>query len=327
MQDTYVTGGLAGLLQTYLDQQKIYDPGLSLALTKFSADSRMPTSVWRELLEKIESIQPQPAMGLKIGRLSRPHHFGVLGYLIMHCSTLGEALARFQQYQVLVHNVSKVHVQIKDAKVIMSWDTEQGASTQLSDEVFLSCFITFIQHITQDQRVTPIALHFMHPAQGEASAYEKVMGFPVSFGHDRVTLEMSTDAINIPINTSDPHLLSLMASKADALKGQDDFLTHLQQLLSDSLSQGVPTLENSARQLKISPRTLHRRLQQRQLNFKQFLRQTRELLAKLYLDDPALSLNEISFLLGYSEQSAFARAFKLWLGITPTAYRKIKKSK
>jgi len=48
----------------------------------------------------------------------------------------------------------------------MSWDTEQGASTQFSDEVFLSCFITFIEHITQDARVTLIALHFIHPAQG-----------------------------------------------------------------------------------------------------------------------------------------------------------------
>ena len=327
MQDTYVTGGLAGLLQTYLDQQKIYDPGLSLALTKFSADSRMPTTIWRELLGKVESIQPQPAMGLKIGRLSRPHHFGVLGYLVMHCSTLGDALARFQQYQVLVHNFSKVEVQIKDGKVIMSWDTEQEASNQLSDEVFLSCFITFIELITQDNRVTPIALHFMHPAQAEISEYEKVIGCPVSFDHERVTLEMSTDAINIPIHTSDPHLLSLLASKADALKGQDDFLTNLQQVLSDSLSQGIPTLDSTARQLKLSARTLHRRLEQRQVNFKQFLRQTRERLAKLYLNDPNLNLNEISFLLGYSEQSSFARAFKLWIGVSPTAFRKTKKGK
>ncbi len=322
MQETYVTGGLAGLLQTYLDQQNIHNPEISLALAKFSADSRMPTDVWRDLLEKIKSIHVQPAMGLKIGRLSRPHHFGVLGYLIMHCSTLGEALARFQQYQILVHNFSKVQVEIKDSKVIMSWDIEQGASTQLSDEVFLSCFITFIQLITQGERVCPISLGFHHPAEYEIAEYEEVIGCPVSFNHPRVTLEMSTDHINTPINTSDPHLLSLMASKADALKGEDEFLSSLQQLLSDSLSQGLPTLENTARGLKISSRTLHRRLEQRNLNFKQFLQQTREVLAKLYLDDPNLSLNEISFMLGYSEQSSFARAFKTWLGMTPRAYRK-----
>ena len=322
MQETHVAGTLAGLLQTYLDQENIHAPEISLQLANYSADVKIPTPVWWELLENIQKIKNQTALGLKIGRLGRPHHFGVMGYLIMHCQTLGEALLRFQRYQELIHDFSKVRVTIDKSSLIMKWDTELGKSTQLSDEVFLSCFISFIQHISSED-VKPKSLQFNHENSFSVSEYEAIIKCPVSFGHDQVALEMSLDDVNVAINSSDPDLLAIMDSKAQALKREDEFLMSLQELLSKSLSQGIPTLEKTAKQLKISARTLHRRLQERDLNFKKFLQQTREQLAKYYLSDANLSLNEISYLLGYSEQSSFARAFKIWFEMTPNEYRKM----
>jgi len=96
----------------------------------------------------------------------------------------------------------------------------------------------------------------------------------------------------------------------------------LQDIIVESLSHTCPTLNSVAKQLNMSSRALHRRMESRGMNFKQFLQQTREKLAKLYLKDPSLSLNEIAFLLGYSEHSAFTRAFKQWFGVTPKEFRR-----
>ena len=74
--------------------------------------------------------------------------------------------------------------------------------------------------------------------------------------------------------------------------------------------------------MAMSSRTLHRRLEERQLIFKQLLQKTRQQLAQQYLKEGRLTLSEIALLLGYSEQSAFTRAFKVWLGETPLRFQK-----
>ncbi len=299
MQDTYVTGGLAGLLQTYLDQQNIHEPEISLVLAKFSADSRMPTTIWRELLEKIQRIQPQVAMGLKIGRLSRPHHFGVLGYLIMHCSTLGEALGRFQQYQVLVHNFSRVQVQIKDGKVIMSWDTEQGTSTQLSDEVFLSCFITFIEHITQDKRVSPIALHFIEQHCGQ------------DVRRDIVDLMV----IPKPFEGANPFQVIKLMELNDPLM-RDIFLWAEKTPVKDIL------LTTLAQTLNLTERTLARKVKSASgLSTGQFVRLIKLNQASELLIHSNKDINSVSEQLGFVDDSGFRRMFKKVSKYTPGEYR------
>jgi AraC-like DNA-binding protein len=81
-------------------------------------------------------------------------------------------------------------------------------------------------------------------------------------------------------------------------------------------------MEEVARYMRMSSRTLHRRLEERQLVFKQLLQKTRQQLAQQYLKEGRLTLSEIALLLGYSEQSAFTRAFKMWVGETPLRFQK-----
>ena len=109
-----------------------------------------------------------------------------------------------------------------------------------------------------------------------------------------------------------------MKSQAGALVGDgshDEFISGMQQVLVEAIAQGCATLKYVADKLNVSTRTLHRRLEERGLNYQKILQKTRQQLAKHYLADASLSLNEVSFLLGYSEQSAFNRAFKVWFDI------------
>jgi AraC-like DNA-binding protein len=100
----------------------------------------------------------------------------------------------------------------------------------------------------------------------------------------------------------------------------------VRRLLAEKLANGPPTLEQIARRLRMSARTLHRRLDQEGTSFRRILAEVRREVAARHLREPQLAVGEIAFLLGFSEASAFHRAFKRWTGHAPRAYRDLEHS-
>jgi YesN/AraC family two-component response regulator len=97
---------------------------------------------------------------------------------------------------------------------------------------------------------------------------------------------------------------------------------HLRRLLGEELSGGDPTLEHMAARLHMSARTLHRRLEREGTAFRVVVAEVRREIAERHLRERVLPIGEIGFLLGFSETSAFHRAFKRWTGWRPLAYRR-----
>jgi AraC-like DNA-binding protein len=96
--------------------------------------------------------------------------------------------------------------------------------------------------------------------------------------------------------------------------------------LASELGKGQPTLEQIAPRLHMSPRTLHRRLDEEGTSYRQILTEVRRELASRHLMECRLAIGEIAFLPGFSEPSAFHRAFKRWTGHGPLAYRGLRHS-
>lgn len=107
-----------------------------------------------------------------------------------------------------------------------------------------------------------------------------------------------------------------------SLHTETDLLAQLQQCILDALPDGGATLDAIAARLGFSERTLQRRLQSLQLNFQQLVERLRFNAACRYLLQGGLPLTEIGYQLGYSEPSAFSRAFRRWSGVSPLAYRR-----
>jgi len=329
MQGIYVASDLGGLVLAYLDRHGIAAPSIRHRLAAWPAHAQMPMTMWWDLLESLQAQLHEPALGLKIGACVQPEHTGVMAYLIMHCGTLGEALLRFQRYQKLLHNMSDVHLDSDGRVLKISWDADQGISTHLSNEVFMGGLITFVRSIVSTDANAgfgPEAIHFTHDAPYPVSLFEELMGCRVLFNQPRVAIEIALPLLALPVNGQNPFLLELLEKQAEALLDKsaraDAFLESVQAICVELLNSGVPTLEGVARRLNLSTRTLHRRLEDRGLNFNGMLRETRFRLAKHYLGDVRLDLNQIAFLLGYSEQSAFTRAFRGWAGVSPNRYRR-----
>src|SRR3546814_2782107 len=128
-------------------------PGLRARLTSLAGTQRMPMEIWWALLQEVADVHPRVATGIEIGKHARPHHVGVLGYLAMSCDTLGPALARFQRFQPLLHNLTPTLATRTGADFQRSWDPTYGRSTRLSDEVLVSEMMTMARPL-KDRKST-----------------------------------------------------------------------------------------------------------------------------------------------------------------------------
>jgi AraC-like DNA-binding protein len=190
----------------------------------------------------------------------------------------------------------------------------------------VSSMLTLARSLTGRDDLRLHAVEFSGPPPDQPSVYERLLECSVRFDARTLMVQLPADALALPINTRDPHLMALLEQQAEALlrvlPQPDALMSALQKAIVDALQDGEPDFELIAARLQVPSRSLYRRLQERGLTFKGVLNDTRLQLARGYLADAKLSLPDIALLLGYSEQSAFTRAFKSWCGDTPLRFRK-----
>ena len=154
---------------------------------------------------------------------------------------------------------------------------------------------------------------------------EDFFGCPVHFGTDRDALMVSRDSLEIPNRLGDDSVSRFFDSHLDkelqALDQEPQLATRVRAQVSQRLSQGVPTISEVARSIGMSGRTLQRRLGDEGVTFQDTVDAARRELAERLLRVTDYSLAEVAFLTGFSEQSAFTRAFKRWAGQTPRSFR------
>lgn len=321
----YVSGALTGMLHAYLDARGIAAPACRARLAAWPEDARIPLADWIVLLDEIAQVDPRPALGLHIGEQIQPRHAGIMGYIGLSCDSLGEAFLRFERFHRLVYDGNPAAMAIHGDVVSLSWGIEHGVPGQLADETGIAAFTTMVRRLVRHP-LPLTAINFVNPAPADLRPYEAFFGCPVTFGGTLTCITFPTPYLMLPVAHSDPGLRTLLENQAEALlralpSGQA-FPTELKAALARSLHEGEPTLEHVAQRLAMSPRTLQRRLAELDLSFQHLLDRTRAELARGYLLEGNLTLSEIALLLGYSEQSAFNRAFKRWTGQTPRAVRK-----
>jgi AraC-like DNA-binding protein len=316
-----LSGDLAELLRDFLEQQGDVDCDLYTGLQSFSLSSRMSFAQWWTLLDKMQARFPARSIGLALGQSVRSKHLGVLGYLTLASDTLAEALTAFQRYQRLLHDGDKAAISIQNNVVVMSWTSDFGPSTPLSDEVLLAGLLSFIRQITAKPDLAPLQIDLTYAAPVFSDEYRQVFNAPVVFSQAATAIHFPLSYLSLPVSNSDAGLRHILERQAQAalavLPDNEGFTQLLRGVLLRALQNGRAGSADVAATLNMSERTLYRRLNEQGLSFKMVLSQLRVQLAREYLADTRLSQSEIALLLGYSEQSAFNRAFKRETGLTP----------
>lgn len=323
-----VTGAWTQLLRDWLDRESLAAPEIRALLARWAPEDMVPIPVWSELLERATALRPQLLVpGLMIGAGVQPHHVGVMGYVVLASGNLGEAMAAYQRYERLFYGADLVGVTVENGEVEVRWPRETPGFTQLTDTVGIAALITFLRRQVEGPPA-PALICFANPAPAadECQAYEAFFGCPVRFGDTHTRVRFPAAQLALPMTHSDPGLRALLDRQAQALllalPDSDAFDRSLQQVLLRLLPEGTVTLPRVAQELFASVRTIQRRLDMRGITWQELLNRTREELARQYLADRSLSLGDIALLLGFSEQSAFNRAFKRWTGTTPMALRR-----
>ncbi len=297
------------------------DPGLmDVPRARYGVDQR--TAAWIKAAE----IIGDPCFGLRMQEVLSPTDLHALGYALYASSTLRTALGRLSRYvHVINDGIGFALVEAHDRVAFTLTVTETVYPTLLvSQEDSLWSWIIRVCRSAAGEQLSPVEVRFMHPDVGCSGRYERLFRCPVRYDCDASTLLFDGDEIERPLPAANRELASyndrLLADFLNKLR-QDDILARVKTAIVGELPSGTPSDEVIASAVCMSARTLQRRLCAEGTSYSKLLDAVRQELAEQYIADPALTLSEIGFLLGFSEPSGFSRAFRRWTGRTPTEAR------
>jgi len=289
------------------------------------ARTRMPLAEWVAILETAIRLSGDPDLALKAGASLQPRHLGVLGHVLMSCATVADAIAQGGRYLRLVHAIGGAEPQIRDGQleVPMSW-TDGSVPSPLIAQFRLAACAAMGRWLSGQPELRMDA-YFQFPQPAELSIYRRVFGGQLHFDQPQTKLAHPADYLQLPVAMADPAMQQLASVQAEALlqelSGESAFLQQLRAVLARGLPRGQVSLAQTAQALKLSTRTLHRRLEEQGRSYRELLDEVRRHGAEQQLRRAEISLAEVAFLLGYSEQSTFQQAYKRWTGMTPGQFR------
>lgn len=319
-----VYGGLGHLLLDYYQLKQLEVPEKLLAIQNLE---RFDFALWRDLLTTLDQQLQRPALGLEIAQLVEAKHLGIMGYLALSSETLGEAFMRYHDYHRLIYDGGPLQLQWQGDYLSIGWvEVPFHLNTQLTDEIAIALMTEFVKANVQNPHgVQLYEVHFQHVMPKNIALYEQYFGCKVRFSQARNQVLMHVSELSRPLKQGDQTLQKLLMQQAKALLEKFPYSTlvdqQLQQAILIGLQKNLFQIKHIAEQMNFSVRQLQRHLQKQGKTYQQCMQEIRCMLAMQYLKDPHLSLQETAMLLGYSEQSAFQRAFKQWTQLTPQQWR------
>lgn len=294
-------------------------------------EARIAASVYVDLLELGLALSGDADLGLHLGEAVRPGHFGVLGYLLMSCATLGDALHRQARYAELVGSLGRVELADEPPRagheplVRHSWEPLLPRQQRQLAEETLACWLRFGHWISGLQQA-PVEVRFRHPAPADTTEHRRIFRCPVLFGQADNALVFPRRLLALPLGQADSQIQRTLDAYAgrllEGIRRGEGVLERARQCLAERLPEQTIDLEALAGELALSPRTLQRRLRDSGLSFSRLVDETRQQLVLHHLRDPALELADVASLVGFSETGSLARAFRRWTGQSLGQYRR-----
>lgn len=288
------------------------------------ADARLPLEQYLALLEDAAHSSDQPGLGLQLGYRQPLSSIGPGAQRMAGARTLGDAI------RVLIDDLplhqDGVCIELEQdgrwASVSYSISHLHGLEYAQDAELSLAKMLAAVRRLGGNPQWAPAQVHFEHTAPADPALQRRLFDAPVHFAQPRNALIFASDWLQMPLRVAPGEIAAAPSSRQPAHAPNGDLMRELRRRVLSALPQGGVTIDDIAAQLGLSERTLQRRLQTLGLSFQQFVEELRFETACRYLRQGHLPLTEIGYLLGYSEPSAFSRAFRRWSGVSPLSYRR-----
>jgi AraC-like DNA-binding protein len=282
------------------------------------------TSEFFALFTSIAAVSGDPAIGLQLGRDDGVERYDVVATVALHAASLADALARVQRYKQLTCP-EKVHVTSRAAETRVRFEWLLADAPEPPTMIDL-CFawITSVARRGTANAVNPRRIELARP-RAHATMLERHFRCPVVFGARENVLVFAKADTEQPFVTHDDEMTDVVAPHLEAELARQLAAESLREQVKGSIKRTLagkgPDLAAVARELKMSTRTLQRRLTGERVTFQEVVAETRHELARHYLRQGRLELNETAYLLGYKDANSFFRAFHQWEGRTPGEWR------
>ncbi len=283
-----------------------------------------------KLLECAADELKDPYYGLGLANRVEPKEFGALAYIGLSSRTLEDALRNLERYLAVHTEAWRIRIVVEgdEAAILLIPARPDYSHYDQAAEVGIGVLVRAYQYFLGD-RLRPLEIAFVHglkPARSKVKI-EKMLGCPVAFGRTQAQILLDRQSLRLPIRTADDHLLKILKAHCTSVLSeqkpeQASLTAQISQAIADLLPSGRAKAKLVARELGMTERTLHRRLALEGTSFGELHETLCSSLARKYLGEQQLTVKQVAFLLGYSDQSAFGVAFRRWTGRTPKEARK-----
>jgi AraC-like DNA-binding protein len=277
-------------------------------------------ALWRA----IESVSDDPLIGLKLGvetKTERFHPMAIAALSTQNLVAATEHMARFKKLTA----PEEILIQLDEEEFTVGfrWLLAMDAEPQVLTDYCFAWMLSLARHGTGTQ-VSPVRVEYVQQ-RTNVRQIERNLGCKVIGGASRNAVVFRASDATAPFVTRNAELLDLLAPQFEEqlrqYKDEDSFTELVRRTIQDKLAGHRPSIDAISQALHMSPRTLQRRLKESGSNFQRVLDEARHQMARYYLSNSALELNEAAYLLGFEDPNSFGRAFRMWEGMPPSDWR------
>jgi AraC-like DNA-binding protein len=289
------------------------------------ADERIPFERYMALGRMAPELTNTPEIGLVLGQKARFKDIGIVFQLAQNCPTVRESLLQTVRYSNLGNEVSIAI--FEDSGEYAEWAEHYISSRYVCIPLieFECCQKFEILKFVLGEDFRPVHIKFQYAPPDYRNKYNEVFHSLILFEQEKSGLAFNKKYLDLPNPDPQPYIKEILARHADKLKNELEkskrFQDNVRKIVMKHLDSGEVTMEMISSELNLSSRTVYRKLREENISYKALLSDIKKQLAEAYLKDTSLTINDISYLLGFSEASAFHRAFKRWFGMNPSQYR------
>jgi AraC-like DNA-binding protein len=290
-------------------------------------DGRVPAEPMLRLWRTAAELCGDPGFGLSLIDHLHPYYVSGLGFAVHGSATFGDALRRLARFFALVNQHGALEL-VDDGPLVrvrFVVRAEIDAEELRHPAECVLAVLLWTGRRTTGAALQPVAVGFRHAAPTELAAHERTFGVAPRFEQPWNELVFARAALATPQLAPSGEMTALaerrLHRQVAELPPIEAFTGRVRRVLLEELQLGEPTLARLAARLRMSERTVQRRLSGEGASMQALLDEARRELSLRRLAESNQSIAEISFLLGFAEVRAFHRAFKRWTGSTPAAYR------
>ncbi|EIM29449.1 AraC family transcriptional regulator [Microvirga lotononidis] len=265
-------------------------------------------------------------LGFHLAREFELRQVALLYYVLASSDTLGDALARSERYSVIA-NESIVLSRMPDSRagIRVSYVGVPRHADRHQMEFWITAIVRICRHLTGSD-LRPVRIAMIHPRCAVSNAIEDYLECPIAFGAGTDEIAFARGAPRLRLENADPYLNKMLVRHCEEalvrrVRPAGPLQARVENAIAPLLPHGRARVDEVARSLGMSRRTLARHLAEENLTFTDVLERVRRDMAQHYLKDPGLPISRIAWLLGYQEASAFTNSFRRWTGMTPTEMR------